>query len=192
MNRRLLKVVLVLVGGFVLLGVIITGGFVFAAVQESRDSFCVSCHTQPESTYYQRSQETKPVDLGSFHKTKEVRCIDCHSGAGLSGRVQAELLGFHNAVAWFTNSAVQPARLTAPIRDENCLKCHQQLTTREDQENHFHAFLARWQAVDAKAATCVSCHTGHSTDGRPEDLFLVREPTLAVCNACHNVLREGD
>jgi len=168
-------------------------GFSFAASQESKDVFCSSCHTQPESTYYQRSQDATATDLASFHHTKEARCIDCHSGTGVVGRVQAELMGAQNAFKFFTHTAVQPAPLTKPIRDANCLKCHQQVTAGQaDENNHFHIFLTRWQSADTKAATCVSCHSSHTTDGTADILFLNRERTVAVCEACHKALGGGD
>ena len=122
-----LPVVLALLAFGVLM---IAGGFTFAATQESHDSFCASCHTQPELTFYQRSTDAQPVDLASFHTTKDTRCIDCHSGAGVPGRMGAEMLGAHNALAWYSGTAVQPAKLTSPIGDENCLKCHQDLLNR--------------------------------------------------------------
>jgi predicted CXXCH cytochrome family protein len=185
-------IVWVLEGILVLAFVVVIGGFAFAATQEEHDNFCASCHTKPESTFYQRSVDAQPVDLASAHTTKGVKCINCHSGTGVVGRVQAELLGAHNALSWYTGTAVQPAALTTPIRDANCLKCHQEVTARRDQNNHFHAFLARWQATDPNAATCVSCHGGHTTDGEAQIAFLNRTTTEAVCNACHNALGGGD
>jgi predicted CXXCH cytochrome family protein len=174
-------------------GVLLVGsGFAFAATQEQRDSFCTSCHTQPESTYYQRSTDTQPVDLASAHKSQPTRCIDCHSGSGVAGRVQAEMLGAHNALLFVTGTAVQPARLTRPIGDENCLKCHQTVTSGRGRDNHFHAFLSRWQAVDPKAGTCVSCHSGHATDGNADNRFLNEARTETVCQACHVGLRRED
>jgi len=178
------------------LGVLFTaGGFTFAATQEQRDSFCASCHTQPESTFYQRSTAAQPTDLASFHTAKDTRCIDCHSGPNVTGRIGAELLGAHNALAWYTHTAVQPAKLTTPIGDANCLKCHQDLVQatagRETMNNHFHAFLSRWQGVDPNAGTCVSCHGGHTTDADVQ-VFLNRARTEAVCQACHNALGGGD
>jgi hypothetical protein len=77
------------------------GGFSFAATQETHDSFCASCHTHPESTFYQRSVGAQAVDLASAHTLKDVRCIDCHSGVGVVGRIQAEMLGAHNALAFY-------------------------------------------------------------------------------------------
>ena len=78
----------------VALAIIVTvSGFSYAATQEEHDSFCASCHTEPETTYVARAATAPPVDLASFHATEETRCIDCHSGVGVPGRIQAELLG---------------------------------------------------------------------------------------------------
>ena len=74
-----------------------------------------------------------PVDLASFHSANSAgyaRCIDCHSGQGILGRMQAELLGARNAFKWFTGTAIQPAVVVYPIGDQNCLKCHQDVTAR--------------------------------------------------------------
>jgi nitrate/TMAO reductase-like tetraheme cytochrome c subunit len=87
-------------GAVLLAAMLLTAsGFAFAYTQEEHDTFCSSCHTQPESTFYQRASGAQAIDLASFHKAKGTRCIDCHSGAGLTGRMQAELLGAHNTLA---------------------------------------------------------------------------------------------
>lgn len=196
--------------GAAALGVLLAaGGFAFAATQETHDPFCASCHTQPESTFFQRSTDTQPVDLASFHSEQATptRCIDCHSGTGVVGRVQAELLGAHNALAWYTGTAVQPAKQTVPIQDANCLKCHQDVVQRgyvpkttiqglagrrggeEGGPNHWHERLAEWQAASPQAATCTSCHSGHGTDGAAATGFENLPTTQAMCDACHQVLR---
>jgi nitrate/TMAO reductase-like tetraheme cytochrome c subunit len=197
--------------GIVALGIFVAaGGFAFAASQETHDPFCASCHTQPESTFFQRSTDTQAVDLASYHTSQETRCIDCHSGPGIGGRMQAELLGARNALAWYTHSAVQPAKLTVPIQDANCSKCHQDVTLRgykpkqsvtivgggrrEGEEagpNHWHEQLARWQAVASNAGTCTSCHPGHTTTGTAQTGFQNVLATRSECQACHRVLGEG-
>jgi nitrate/TMAO reductase-like tetraheme cytochrome c subunit len=185
--------VMAVIGILLGLAVILTsGGFVFAYTQEEQDTFCSSCHTQPESTFFLRSSNAPAVDLASFHKSKGTRCIDCHSGSGLPGRMQAEMLGAHNAFAWYTGTAIQPAKLTYPIRDDNCLKCHQQVTTQRSRNNHFHGFLAEWQAIDPNAATCMSCHGGHTTDSNAQNRFQNQVQVRTVCDACHSVTRRGD
>ncbi len=185
-------------------------GFAFGASQETHDAFCASCHTQPESTFFQRSTTASATDLASFHTSQKTNCIDCHSGVGISGRIQAELLGAQNALKWYTGTAVQPAPLTVPIADANCLKCHQQVTQPgftpqqqitvpgarsgregEGRANHWHTFLARWQAASLTAGTCTSCHSGHVTDASAtaQAGFMNPQTVQSTCNACHQVLR---
>ncbi len=186
---RLLRILLVALACAVLLPV---SGFTYAASMEQHDSFCASCHTQPESTYYQRSLDATSSDLASAHTPKAVRCIDCHSGEGLPGRMSAELLGAHNAFAWYTRTAVQPAKLTRKVTDGQCLKCHAQVSQSNDQNNHFHYFLSRWQQIDKNAGTCVSCHQGHSTQGDAQLMYLNRDTTTLVCESCHRITGSGD
>jgi nitrate/TMAO reductase-like tetraheme cytochrome c subunit len=203
LNKKHLRYLGILAGAIALGVVLATAGFAFAAVNETHDSFCASCHTQPESTFYQRSTDAQAVDLASFHTPQKTRCIDCHSGVGITGRMQAELLGAHNALAWYTHTAVQPAKQTVPISDANCLKCHQDVTQRgyvpknpmnlgggggeEAGTNHWHEFLSQWQAISSTAGTCTSCHSGHSTDGSAQTGFENLQTTRDVCNACHQM-----
>jgi len=185
--------------------VFLTGaGFAFAATQESHDSFCASCHSQPESTFFERSSAANAVDLASFHASQTTRCIDCHSGTGVSGRINAELMGARNAFHWFTGTAVQPAVLSKPISDDQCLKCHAGVTLEgyqmkntalpgslmrgEGRAGHWHLFLARWQSADKQAATCVSCHGGHITGRTAENGFMDIQGVETVCDACHQTV----
>lgn len=172
--------------------VLAISSFGFAATMEEKDTFCASCHTQPETTFFQRSQAGAPVDLATLHHSKEIKCIDCHSGAGITGRTGAMLLGARNAAALFTHTAHQPAPLTVAISDANCIKCHQEAVTGQpDFNNHFHLFLARWQAADPNAAGCVTCHASHNTEVEAGIGYLNRAKTEQVCQSCHQVMREG-
>lgn len=192
LSLRTMSILYILLAGLGLVIFFTASGFAFAATQEQHDIFCASCHTQPESTFYQRSINAQALDLASAHNVEKTRCIDCHSGTGITGRIKAELLGAHNALAFYTNTAIQPAKLTIPITDESCLKCHQDVSARRDMNNHFHFFLARWQAIDPNAGTCVSCHQGHSDNGDPKIMFLNKNTTQAVCDDCHRRSGEGD
>jgi hypothetical protein len=200
--------------GLIAAGVLFAvGGFAFAANQETHDTFCASCHTQPESTFLERSQAASAVDLASYHTSQKTLCINCHSGPGLTGRIQAELLGARNALKFYTSTAVQPAVLLYPIGDANCLKCHATVTQRgyvtqtqmtapagggerEGGERggtgHWHQNLARWQAADPAAGKCVTCHPGHDPSGDVQNGSLNAATVQAVCDACHRVLRRGD
>jgi predicted CXXCH cytochrome family protein len=187
-QRRKWPLILVIVIPLILVLLGATSGVV-AMQFENHDDFCASCHSEPESTYVQR-EAVAASDLASFHKTKDVRCIDCHSGPGLvPGRVNSLMLGAKDLLAWTTGRAMQPAVHTRPIADANCLKCHAEVTAQRDFNNHFHVFLSRWQAQDKNAATCVSCHQAHHTDGEEQLKFLNRTNTVNVCQSCHAVLR---
>jgi nitrate/TMAO reductase-like tetraheme cytochrome c subunit len=199
--------------GAVVLVVLVAGGFAFAASQESHDAFCASCHTMPESTFVDRSTAAAPVDLASFHTAKNTACIDCHSGQGIFGRIQAELVGAKNAFKWYTGTAVQPAVLTTPVGDANCLKCHAQVTAQNflpqeqisvagaggsgggrgggesGRANHWHVQLSKWQATSSTAGSCVSCHSGHDATSTSSAGFMNSQNVQDTCNACHQVLR---
>lgn len=165
------------------------GGFIVAATVEENDSFCASCHTQPESTYYERSQSSTLSDLAGYHHTEDIKCIDCHSGEGIGGRINAIFMGANNAFKFYTGTAIQPARLNVPIQDGNCLKCHARVTQTRTEQTHFHYFLPQWQARDPNgAAHCVSCHSAHTTDGQANLVYLNVARTEAVCQRCHNAL----
>ena len=179
---------LAVIASLLVIGLLFTVGGSAAAIKlENRDSFCASCHTEPETQFYQRSLAA-PVDLASAHTAKDVDCIQCHSGPGTKGRLEAiasvaapDLLHYY-----VTHKYHDPAIITVPIGDEHCLKCHGDVTVRTDMNNHFHAFLPEWQARAPKdAATCVDCHQGHVTDGLPNVGFLTQSTTEAVCQRCH-------
>ena len=212
-NKKKFPIIPVLIIGCVGFILVVAGGFAFGASQESHDPFCASCHTMPETTFVQNSTAGQPVDLASYHTPQNTLCIDCHSGEGIQGRVQAELMGAVNAAKWFTGTAVQPAVLAYPIGDQNCLKCHQDVAQRgfspkesitvptgvnggrgdrTGRQNHFHEFLARWQAASPQSETCTSCHSGHAADVAPQNGFMVAQNVQSTCNACHNVLRKGE
>lgn len=181
--------------------VLTASGFTFAATKESTDPFCGSCHTQPESTYLERSTAATAVDLASYHTPQKTRCIDCHSGEGVIGRISAEIMGAGNAFKWYTGTAIQPAPLNHPIRDGNCMKCHSQVAQQGyvpnnpalvqlgDSENgHWHLLLGRWRLASSNAAKCVDCHAGHATNGDARIFYLNDQQTTSVCDSCHQVL----
>jgi hypothetical protein len=167
-------------------------GFVGMMRMEETDTFCASCHTQPESTYVERVKKDA-VDAASKHMIEsQTHCIDCHSGPGLVGRAGAILLGARNAVMYVTKTMKQPAELTVPIADGNCVKCHQDILESKNykgNDNHYHYFMQRWQQVKPdQAGRCVDCHNGHILNGDASLGFISKDTTEKTCNKCHNTL----
>lgn len=168
-----------------------TGGTVYALRLEENDAFCASCHTEPETRYYNQSAAPGAATLAAFHAHKDVRCIDCHSAGGTFGRADGLMQGAHDLLTFYSGRYHSPAITTSPLGDDSCLKCHADVTTRRSFNNHFHFFLARWQSTDANAASCIDCHGGH-----PETSASVRfmQPSRVnqVCQDCHQALSEGE
>lgn len=187
-SRRALRW-LAVVGGIVVVAVMLSGGALAAATQmENHDAFCASCHTQPETQYYQRSVDA-PVDLASAHAAKHVDCIQCHSGPGTTGRLLAiSSVAAPDLVHYLAKTYHDPAVVTVPIGDDHCLKCHGDISDNRNFNNHFHAFLPQWQQLAPdSAATCVDCHQAHVTGGRTDIAFLDEATTSTVCERCHAV-----
>lgn len=175
----------------ILLAVVLIPVAGFTGMQlENHDGFCASCHTDPESEYVDRAHAGTAVDLASFHTGQGVRCIDCHSGEGVNGRVQAMTLGGHDLLKFVSGNFPQPAPLTRSIDDVNCTKCHSDISQGRDFNNHFHIFLPQWQQQSANAATCVDCHQSHTTNGTEQIAFLNEQHTVPVCQQCHNFAGE--
>jgi hypothetical protein len=164
----------------------VSGGLAYALSLEARNDFCASCHTQPETTYYQRTLQTTLTDLTSAHVAKQVRCIDCHSGSGTLGRLDGLRQGAQDLTAYLTNNYHQPAVTTKPLPDANCVKCHEKIFETKSLKNHYHFYLPAWQQQEPqKAATCVNCHTSHTQGKSLTIKFAVDGKFNAACNACH-------
>ena len=58
--------VYIIAGAFILAA----AGFITVGQMENHDSFCASCHTQPESSYFSRRAVASAVDLASDHGIK--------------------------------------------------------------------------------------------------------------------------
>ena len=174
----------------VIFGVMIPVG---AMQFENRDSFCASCHTEGETAFFRRATSSPPVDLASFHAAKSAgRCIDCHSGPGIVGRYVALTYGATDLISYFSGHYPQPAVQDTPIGDGNCTKCHADVLANTDFNNHFHAFLQKWQALDPKnAARCVDCHVSHDTTNDAGASFLNRSVTTQWCQKCHAFAGQG-
>jgi len=178
-----LALLLILAGG---------GATLYAFHLENNDAFCTACHTQPESTFYQRAQQTQATDLASDHSAQGVHCIECHSGPGLLGRAQGMQQGVRDLLVYWRGNYHQPAKPTRPYPDTQCTKCHQSIAQDRTFNNHFHVLLPQLaRAFPSQQISCVECHQGHSTKGERKLAFLNRQTTGQTCQKCHRVAGEG-
>lgn len=179
----LAALIAIAVGLFLLAG----GGVAYALHMEEDDSFCASCHTEPEAKYFDQSKAAPAVSLAAFHAQTgkdPVRCIDCHSGGGTLGRAEGIMQGQEDLLAYWSGHYRSPAVTTNKLSDDSCLKCHADIPQRASFQNHFHRFLSQWQAIDPNAKGCVDCHAAHTTNADFES-FMQQRTVRAVCDDCH-------
>lgn len=160
--RWQLIVVLVMAGLFLLGGT----GFVVVSSLEEHDTFCVSCHTAPEITYYNRAYyaldfpESGAPDLSTAHylayqtaAKPNFKCIDCHRGDGrLPHRITAVTLGVYDLGIFLLGQddpTIEKQRTkTGWLADASCTACHTQTLLKLDGiNNHFHSYLSQAQAA---------------------------------------------
>jgi nitrate/TMAO reductase-like tetraheme cytochrome c subunit len=189
-NRRIQVVVGALLAAFAVFGLAIP----MTAIQfENHDSFCASCHTEGEVTFFKRATSSAAADLASFHAQRgATRCIDCHSAPGIIGRYITLTYGASDLISYFRGNYAQPAVQDTPLGDGNCTKCHGDIYNSQDFNNHFHAFLPKWQSLDpANAARCIDCHLSHDTINDAGAVFLDQTATQQVCQKCHAFAGQG-
>ncbi len=150
-------------GGALLLAIATVLTVYGVAVQkENDDAFCASCHTKPETTYYQNSLTNRERDLAAWHRGEETRCIDCHSGPGVRGRLVAMGNGLLDLLAYRSGNYRDPAVTMRPVDDAGCTKYHdmpkvfageagegRSVTGVEGYDGHYHAelLLLRWRVA---------------------------------------------
>lgn len=136
------------------------GGYLLASALEEHDTFCISCHTAPEITYFNRAYialdhpELPAPDLSTAHYTAAqaagdapFRCIDCHRGdSSVLHRISAILLGARDVgtfVLGRENPAVEKFRTSSAwLANASCSACHAESLVRLDGiNNHFHSYL---------------------------------------------------
>jgi hypothetical protein len=162
---------------------------------EERDSFCISCHTAPEVTYYDRAQAALALsepfaDLSSAHYGMETtfRCIDCHRGdGGLVHRITTISLGARDTVIWLSGQAdesIEKTDLVAPVLlTSACTQCHAEALLEVGFNNHFHNKLpeayAQWRG-GAQLRRPVE-----APDSPEQALIVEPSPTEVLCVDCH-------
>jgi hypothetical protein len=190
-NKRNQIIAASVIGALIVFGLVVP---LSAMQMENHDSFCASCHTEGELTFFNRSLvgTDRTTDLASFHAAqKAARCIDCHTSPGIVGRYGGLMAGATDLISFYSGHYPQPAALEKPMGDGNCTKCHTDVAANQDFNNHFHLYLAKWQAVDPKAAGCVDCHVSHDTTNDANAMFLNKAKTEQICQNCHALTGSG-
>ena len=195
---------------WIVLGVILVAllalPFPVVSKLEERDTFCISCHTVPEETYYERARSTMageadyPPDLASAHYDLEdepFRCIDCHRGdQSLPHRFRTFLLGARDTLIWVSGQAdptIEKVDAGEPeLLNAGCLSCHAESRLELGVNNHFHN-----QLMAARELEAMGMEPFAPPEGLPGTLFtglaeLESTITCLDCHQAHRTIPDGD
>ncbi|HZY43176.1 MAG TPA: hypothetical protein VFF70_00370, partial [Anaerolineae bacterium] len=184
-----------LFGAVLVLG---AGGAIGGTLLEDHDDFCISCHTTPEQTYYDRVQQALKdkagvtdlknlaaqrvaIDLASQHYivTDTLSCISCHGGVrNLADRVESLALGAKDSLVYFLGRADQTIEKTTTgdpaLINRACVGCHATQLVTVKFENHFHVKLPQaWNLFQGGAQPIVTADNPKAlTDPRSKPELL--------------------
>ncbi|MCW1967283.1 MAG: NapC/NirT family cytochrome c [Anaerolineae bacterium] len=182
----------------VILAVLI-GGTSYVTARENEDTFCISCHTVPETTYVKRGQAAVggavAVDLSSFHyqqirgKGGTIHCIDCHLGDQTwQAHASKWQMTVRHAASWLTGrNTDQPEtlRLRVPHLTNNaCITCHRNTLLTVGSANHHHNNLPVAYELWKAGAPLVMPPDTRDTQAMTAR-GLSRYDTTVQCATCH-------
>ena len=200
-----------LFGAVLILG---AGGAIGGTLLEDHDDFCISCHTKPEQTYYDRVQQALKdkagvtdlkslaaqhiaIDLASQHYivTDTLSCISCHGGVRNFGdRADSLTLGIKDTLKFFLGRADQTIEKTTTgdpaLIDRACVGCHITQLVTVKFANHFHVKLPQtWNLIQSGVQPVTTADAPQGlTDPRSKPELL---KTSITCLSCHQTHRSN-
>jgi predicted CXXCH cytochrome family protein len=185
---------------------IAAGGVYFATRvtnEQRNDTFCIGCHTEPETEYVRRAGAAMAgalaLDLSSSHYQKirgtggTLSCIECHEGnASLGHRAEVFLLSARNGYNWLLGNddrTLEKTRLTVPhLSNDGCLGCHAEKVLVAGMANHQHNMLPVVYELWRNGARLIP---PEGTVDKQSIIAagLVKYATTLQCSDCHQTHR---
>lgn len=183
-----------------------SAGFVVVTALEEQDTFCASCHTVPEITYFNRAyfaldNPAQPVpDLSTAHykaakaDNTAFKCIECHRGdAGLPHRISTLGLAAYDTLIYLTgreDAAIEKQKTKSGwLANASCVGCHSETLLKLDGiNNHFHTYLPQAQDALGKGGVIVvgeALATARAATGEQSAPALETISVRALCSDCH-------
>lgn len=177
-------------------------GWVVTDHLEQDDDFCNACHMSTGAALHaeiRRDYDARPAaSLAARHAAARVsaraagafRCIDCHGGKSLAGRLRVKALAAKDALVYVSGRFEEPETMRWPLWDEDCSACHASFEAAGDDwgSPDFHDLAVH--NVDLGVA-CVECHSAHEAGGDPGAFFLRVASVRAQCARCHSEFEAG-
>ncbi len=169
---------------------------------ERDNDFCNACHLEPGLPLHidiRRDFDRRPaVSLAGLHAAaardggaeRDFRCIDCHGGTGVHGRLRVKGLAAKDAFWYVVGRFEEPDAMRWPLWDEDCGKCHSAF-----DGGHAEAWRTpRFHQLPVHnvelGVSCVECHRTHDRGGDPNAYFLYAPWVRTQCARCHSQFEE--
>lgn len=168
-----------------------TAAVAYVSRLEQDNRFCISCHLSDgkrlHAALFNRYEANPPLDLSALHKAKkEIKCIDCHGGAGVERRSRVLALAAWDTLKYLAGNFKEPEGMIFPLRDLECARCHAGYSAGPFPEGGQAGGRDFHKHPDHRVLpiACVRCHTSHVA-GDPRLKFLKNEVVLPLCRRCH-------
>lgn len=160
---------------------------------------CTGCHVDIP---YHRMQQNSSFSLLTFHGFLNITCIDCHSGSGIKGFIEARrtvvnaivLVSAKPAIEKNSNTTSRFALDTTALK-ANCIKCHEGKGGKEDVPRamgvglHMNLTCTSCHGTNIEIPACTTCHSPprHRVNLTNTDCLGCHiDPHLPVLNAQYN------
>lgn len=166
---------------------------------EQDNRFCVSCHAPTKASQYFGikvdriaklhqekydgfySRDGKVISLaGSHNVNRQVKCIDCHIGAGSQDYFIIKAIAARDTAKYVVGRYREPEGLTYALGDRTCLKCHRDGGQNLKNPKAFHNAPYHRDPRDA----CSDCHPSH-VKAAAETRFIQQALVKPRCDSCH-------
>jgi hypothetical protein len=181
-----------------------TTGWLVTDRLEQDDDFCNACHLSEDTPLHlekRRDFDTQPpASLAAAHAVAEVegrdervfRCIDCHGGVGIAGRLRVKLLSAKDAFWYVVGHFEEPKGMRWPLLDADCSQCHASFEEAQAgawRDPKFHELAVHNAAL---GMGCVECHLTHEPGGLVDANFLHPAQVRSRCAECHPEFEEEE
>ncbi len=190
---------------FILVGILLWGGFNTAMEATNTLDFCISCHEMRDTVYQEYRHSVHYANASGVMAT----CPDCHVPREWGPKVVRKIQASNELYHWLIGSIDTPEKFaarrpaladhvwTAMKRTDSreCRNCHRFSAMKIAEQGRFAA--DRHQRALKAGGTCIDCHQGISHHLPPlkplsEDPDLeLGEEILETCAGCHGDRGQG-
>jgi hypothetical protein len=173
-------------------------GWMVSDALERNNDFCNACHLPSGEALHVAVREDfdgrPPTTLAAGHGAAHppgpegdaaaFRCIDCHGGVSLVGRLRVKTLAAKDAFWWVVGDFEEPRGMRWPLWDEDCAQCHESFDVKADADGDpaFHDLGVHNVEL---GVGCVECHRSHERGANVDAWYLKAAVVRQQCARCH-------